>query len=129
MPQAFSEPAGNTTVAEVVEKATIEIQHERGILYVYAQDGKPLLKITGLPRPVPRLTNGDHIVRQLTIDIRHEATVCNWGPTPTVITPNNPVPHPIEDDPWREQRDDAAAYILNKEGATMLPRAKGERTS
>jgi hypothetical protein len=124
MPQTSTEAAANTTSTEVVERTTIQIQHDRGILYAYANDGKPVLKITGLPRPVPRLSDGDEGCRQLTIEIRQEGAVCNWGPAPTVITPNNPVPHPVEDDPWREQREDAGPYILKSAGVTILPGAK-----
>jgi hypothetical protein len=122
MTEASAERVSDTTATELVERTTVELQHDRGILYVYGSDGKPLLKITGLPRPAPRLTEATNSNRQLTIEIRGESAVCNWGPTPAVVTAANPRPHPIEDDPWREERGDSA-YILRTAGATMPPGA------
>jgi hypothetical protein len=110
---------GHYTNKQVVESTAVEIQCDRGILYVYGHDGTPLLKITGLPKPIPDVSDGQHYTRQLTIDIREHGAVCNWGPTPTVVTGNNPIPHPLEDDPWRSDRHDTVA-ILQVAGATIV---------
>jgi hypothetical protein len=124
MPDSFTDPAKSTSATtETIESTRVEIQHDRGILYVYGRDGKPLLKITGLPRPIPRLKEVDGGPRPLTIEIRQQGVICNWGATPTVVTPSNPIPHLIEDDPWRDERGDTA-YIAQMAGATIHPGEK-----
>ena len=115
MPEILPDP---TTSTEAV--SFIELHHDHGVLYVYGRDRKPLLKITGLPRPIPRLQD----CSELAIEIRQEGAVCNWGPTPTVITPGNPIPHPIEDDPWRDKRDDVEDIVVRAAGVTLLPGAR-----
>jgi hypothetical protein len=54
---------------ETIESTALEIQHDRGIVYVYRRDGSPLLKITGLPTPVPDLAAESSASHQLTIEI------------------------------------------------------------
>ena len=113
------QPSADTSNArfpniQQIENATIEIHQDQGIISVSGQDGKPLLDITGLPRPVPEINEGQP---QLTIEIREHGAVCNWGPTPTVVTGSNPIPHPLEDDPWRERRGDTL-NLLAAAGAT-----------
>ena len=109
------------TNVHVVGSATIEIHQDSGMVRVYGQDGKPLLHLTGLPRPVPEVGSEG---QQLTVEIRDHGAVCNWGPTPTVVTGSNPIPHPLEDDPWREHRDDAAT-LLAAAGATTTGTDRG----
>jgi hypothetical protein len=57
--------SGTTTI----ESTALEIQNDRGIIYVYRRDGAPLLKITGLPTPVPDLDTDPSSGHQLTIHI------------------------------------------------------------
>lgn len=90
--------SGRTTSKEVVPHTELEIQHDRGILYLYAQDGTPLIKITGLPKTMPQLVDDQRHLRQLTIEIHDPGAVCNWGRTPTVVTAAYPIRHPLEDD-------------------------------
>lgn len=54
---------------ETIESTALEIQHDRGIVYLYRRDGSPLLKITGLPTPVPDLGSDSSPGHQLTIEI------------------------------------------------------------
>jgi hypothetical protein len=108
MPEASADQPHNTTATEVLERTTVELQHHRGILYVYRRDGKPLLKITGLPAQAPRLDDSMYGHWQLTVEIREGTAVCHWGPAPGV---------PGNDDP----RGDEAAWILKNAGATVLP--------
>ena len=54
---------------ETIESTALEIQHDRRIVHVYRRDGSPLLKITGLPTPVPDLGNDSSPTHQLTIEI------------------------------------------------------------
>ena len=44
-----------TRTTETIDGTAVEVQHDRGIIYVYRRDGSPLLKITGLSIPVPEL--------------------------------------------------------------------------
>src|SRR3954471_15137601 len=113
------------TNTQVIENTTIEIHQDRGIIRVYGQHGTPLLNITGLPKPIPEAGAGE----QLTIEIREPGAVCNWGPTPTVITGSNPIPHPLEDDPWREQRADTASLLAAAGATTNRGRDQEEASS
>jgi hypothetical protein len=64
----------NISNRQVFASTSMEIQCDRGILYVYANDGTPLLKITGLTRPVLRGPDAHRSPRQLTIDLGRPGT-------------------------------------------------------
>ena len=70
--------------------AELEIDHERGVIYVHLTDKKKVkelgtqtaLRICGLPRPIPQLNE-----RMLDINVAHslcdwEGTVWSEGPNP-----------------------------------------------
>jgi hypothetical protein len=63
------------TSNQVIGNATVHIQHDRGILYVYAADGTPLLKITGLPRTLEELDAAQK-GHELKIDIITQDASC-----------------------------------------------------
>ena len=89
------------TGKEVIQRTTVEFQHDRGIVYVYRDDGSPVLKITGMPNRIPEI-GGTHNL-QLTVDVR-DGAVCNWALTPTLVTGTPPIPHFIKDDEHSNRR-------------------------
>lgn len=120
MRNSFIDPSeGCNSTTQRLQSTMVEILHDRGIIYVYARDGTTLLKITGLPKPIPEIGDDHRCIRQLTIDIHEHCAVCDWGPTPNVVTASNVRPHPLEDDPWQADRKDAA-YLLKLAGATLI---------
>lgn len=65
---------------QTIESTALEIQHDRGIIYVYRRDGLPLLKITGLPTPIAELANDSGAAHQLTIEIVSRPANSETGP-------------------------------------------------
>ena len=70
-PNPATYPQDNpTTAKQAINRARVEIQRDRGILYVYREDGKPLLKVTGLPGRLPDLgaTNTNSTLKFLQLE-------------------------------------------------------------
>jgi hypothetical protein len=112
-----------TPAIEVIERTVVEIQHDRGILYVYGQDRKPLLKITGLPASVPPLREGGEGSGQLSIDIGPESAVCTWDAARAAA---GGASGPAREDDSGDANDAAdAARVLRAAGATIPAKNNG----
>ena len=120
------QPADRHSAAtEVLQRTTVEFQHDRGIVYVYGNDGSPLLKITGLPKHIPQLRDAGDL-RQLTVDIGDSA-ICNWGPSPNLQACSHPMPQTQEGALSHDDGADDTRRILESAGATIV--AKGAQES
>lgn len=91
MTQTPVDPIDSRSMArQLVRGAELEIQHDRGVIYVYAHDGMPLLKITGLPRPIPELADSHPHVRHLILEVRDQTAVCYSHPAQNAVPPDVP---------------------------------------
>ena len=95
---------------QIIESTALEIQHDRGVIYVYCRDGSPLLKITGLPRPVPFCDSPAG--RQLTIEIVAADVNCGWMPHLGAVQQSH------ETTPEGASAD--REFILKQAGATIV---------
>ena len=109
--QTRAGPKDNGTPSkQTIESTALEIQHDRGVIYVYGRDGSPLLNVTGLPRPIPDCDSPAG--RQLTIDIVTAGVSCGWTPHVGAVERSyGPVPGGARRD--RES-------ILKQAGATIV---------
>jgi hypothetical protein len=89
MTQVPADPLdGRSTSIEVLEGAAVEIQRDQGIMCILRHDGTPVLKITGLPKPLPELAK-----THFTIDITEQgAAVFHCIETPTIGIAETRVP-------------------------------------
>jgi hypothetical protein len=54
---------------QIIGSTTLEVQGDMGILYLHASDGRTLLKITGLPTPLPDFLQSSSSGSELTIEV------------------------------------------------------------
>jgi hypothetical protein len=104
-----------TTTGRVIRNTSIEIQSDRGILYVYREDGMPLLKITGLPRHLPDLVESAERGHELNIEViePHEA-MQQVRYTAAISMPQEPA------------TESTAESLLKQAGATLAPHKHDE---
>ena len=82
--QTPADPKDTRTASnQTIHSTALEIQHDRGVIYVYNRDGSPLLKITGLPRPIPHAcADLPGSEQQLTIEVLVNGANCEWRSLP-----------------------------------------------
>jgi hypothetical protein len=117
MSQPAIRPQENSPAKEVIERTVVEFQHDRGILYVYASDQTPLLKITGLPLSIPPLSGASEAGGQLSIDIPPDSTVCTWK-TARAAAGGHTECQTLSDNVDARERVDTAR-VLRAAGATI----------
>jgi hypothetical protein len=76
---------------EILESMAVEIHHDQGTICVYRHDRTPLIKITGLPTPLPELSKA-----QFTIDIAEQGAKFHYAETPSTCIAETRIPSPAQ---------------------------------
>lgn len=57
---------------ELKFKGTLTVQVKRGVVYFHAEDGTPLLRIEGIPKPIPNPANQQIDIRLVPQEIQEK---------------------------------------------------------